>query len=182
MDEGEGEGGDQMDQFHRNEAISAFSDEGFLGEEDDDYEYLYNDVNVGEGGPSAGIGGGGGLRVELAQASGKLNEMAAEQSGNNNSSFGGVGGMGQQGHGIGNVGSVENEVLMRQGGVRSGSVNGVGAGGGSGPMIGNGGGSVGVSGPDVAASGVEMVVEVVGRYCLLEICIGEQQMLNWSQS
>ncbi|KAG4173015.1 hypothetical protein ERO13_A11G032366v2 [Gossypium hirsutum] len=42
-------GGDQMDQFHRNEAISAVADEGFLGEEDDDYEDLYNDVNVGEG-------------------------------------------------------------------------------------------------------------------------------------
>ncbi|KAH1080185.1 hypothetical protein J1N35_019946 [Gossypium stocksii] len=45
----EEEGGDQMDQFHRNEAISAVADEGFLGEEDDDYEDLYNDVNVGEG-------------------------------------------------------------------------------------------------------------------------------------
>ena len=53
MDEGEGgygESGDPMDQFHRNEAISAVADEGFLGEEeDDDYEDLYNDVNVGEG-------------------------------------------------------------------------------------------------------------------------------------
>ncbi|KAJ4977126.1 hypothetical protein NE237_002232 [Protea cynaroides] len=39
----EGDGGD------RNEAISAVADEGFLGEEDDDYEDLYNDVNVGEG-------------------------------------------------------------------------------------------------------------------------------------
>ncbi|XP_043810901.1 PE-PGRS family protein PE_PGRS30 isoform X2 [Manihot esculenta] len=45
----EGEGCDQMEQFHRNEAISAVADEGFLGEEDDDYEDLYNDVNVGEG-------------------------------------------------------------------------------------------------------------------------------------
>ncbi|KAK9074250.1 hypothetical protein SSX86_006847 [Deinandra increscens subsp. villosa] len=43
-------GGDSADQFHRNEAISAVVDEGFLGEEDDDdYEDLYNDVNVGEG-------------------------------------------------------------------------------------------------------------------------------------
>ncbi|KAF5730476.1 cleavage and polyadenylation specificity factor subunit 6 [Tripterygium wilfordii] len=41
----ETEGGD----FHRNEAISAVADDGFLGEEDDDYEDLYNDVNVGEG-------------------------------------------------------------------------------------------------------------------------------------
>ncbi|KAB1215104.1 Nipped-B-like protein B [Morella rubra] len=52
MDKGEGgfrEGTDQMDQFHRNEAISAVAEEGFLGEEDDDYEDLYNDVNVGEG-------------------------------------------------------------------------------------------------------------------------------------
>ena len=45
----EGEGTDHLDQFHRNEAISAVADEGFLGEEDDDYEDLYNDVNVGEG-------------------------------------------------------------------------------------------------------------------------------------
>ncbi|KAL2466903.1 RNA-binding (RRM/RBD/RNP motif) family protein [Abeliophyllum distichum] len=36
------------EQFHRNEAISAVADEGFLGEEEDDYEDLYNDVNVGE--------------------------------------------------------------------------------------------------------------------------------------
>ncbi|KAM1100687.1 hypothetical protein FF1_007104 [Malus domestica] len=45
----EGDGVDQMDQFHRNEAISAVADDGFLAEEDDDYEDLYNDVNVGEG-------------------------------------------------------------------------------------------------------------------------------------
>ncbi|KAJ7960928.1 Cleavage and polyadenylation specificity factor subunit [Quillaja saponaria] len=52
MDEGDGaygESGDPMDQFHRNEAISAVADDGFLAEEDDDYEDLYNDVNVGEG-------------------------------------------------------------------------------------------------------------------------------------
>ncbi|XVE54755.1 hypothetical protein DITRI_Ditri03aG0107200 [Diplodiscus trichospermus] len=227
----EGEGVDQTDQFHRNEAISAVADEGFLGEEDDDYEDLYNDVNVGEGflqslrknkdlgfrneetknstnrndninnnnssvgkvggspmgapdsgvsipgvagdgergdsrvsyesqgfrggadvkGPGAGVGGsGGGLRVELAQVSNKLNEMAGDQSGNNNnSSLGGVGSMGQQGHGAGNAGSVENEGLMRQGGVGGGRVNGVG----SGPMLGNVGGNVGVAGPGVAASG-----------------------------
>lgn len=49
MDENEvGGGGDPNEQFHRNEAISAVADEGFLGEEDDDYEDLYNDVNVGE--------------------------------------------------------------------------------------------------------------------------------------
>ncbi|KAJ0477362.1 putative CPSF6/7 family protein [Helianthus annuus] len=42
-------GGDPTEQFHRNEAISAVVDEGFLGEDDDDYEDLYNDVNVGEG-------------------------------------------------------------------------------------------------------------------------------------
>lgn len=41
-------GGDPGEQFHRNEAISAVADDGFLGEEDDDYEDLYNDVNVGE--------------------------------------------------------------------------------------------------------------------------------------
>lgn len=46
--EGVGGGGDPVEQFHRNEAISAVTDEGF-GEEDDDYEDLYNDVNVGEG-------------------------------------------------------------------------------------------------------------------------------------
>ncbi|KAK7289568.1 hypothetical protein RIF29_03300 [Crotalaria pallida] len=44
MDEGE-----SGDQFHRNEAISAVADDGFLAEEDDDYDDLYNDVNVGEG-------------------------------------------------------------------------------------------------------------------------------------
>ncbi|PRQ33097.1 hypothetical protein RchiOBHm_Chr5g0053701 [Rosa chinensis] len=41
--------GDGADHFHRNEAISAVADDGFLAEEDDDYEDLYNDVNVGEG-------------------------------------------------------------------------------------------------------------------------------------
>ncbi|XP_043689723.1 uncharacterized PE-PGRS family protein PE_PGRS54-like [Telopea speciosissima] len=40
---------DEGDAGDRNEAISAVADEGFLGEEDDDYEDLYNDVNVGEG-------------------------------------------------------------------------------------------------------------------------------------
>ncbi|XP_071736574.1 uncharacterized protein [Rutidosis leptorrhynchoides] len=44
-----GGGGDANEQFHRNEAISAVVDEGFLGEDDDDYEDLYNDVNVGDG-------------------------------------------------------------------------------------------------------------------------------------
>ncbi|GER32452.1 RNA-binding protein [Striga asiatica] len=48
MDENEALGGDPSEQFHRNEAISAVADEGFLGEEEDDYEDLYNDVNVGE--------------------------------------------------------------------------------------------------------------------------------------
>ncbi|CAH2069820.1 unnamed protein product [Thlaspi arvense] len=48
MDDGDGR--DQMDQFHPNEAISAVADDGFMAEEeDDDYEDLYNDVNVGEG-------------------------------------------------------------------------------------------------------------------------------------
>ncbi|GMP52163.1 hypothetical protein CsSME_00018092 [Camellia sinensis var. sinensis] len=49
MDENEGGGGFGDVGDHRNEAISAVADEGFLGEEDDDYEDLYNDVNVGEG-------------------------------------------------------------------------------------------------------------------------------------
>ncbi|KAF3544993.1 hypothetical protein DY000_02001296 [Brassica cretica] len=41
---------DERDQFHRNEAISAVADEGFMGEEeDDDFDDLYNDVNVGGG-------------------------------------------------------------------------------------------------------------------------------------
>ncbi|XP_073122361.1 uncharacterized protein [Henckelia pumila] len=47
-DRGSGYGGDPNEQFHRNEAISAVADEGFMAEEDDDYEDLYNDVNVGE--------------------------------------------------------------------------------------------------------------------------------------
>ncbi|GJZ19200.1 cleavage and polyadenylation specificity factor subunit 6/7 [Tanacetum coccineum] len=47
MDETNGRDGES---FHRNEAISAVADEAFLGEEDDDdYEDLYNDVNVGDG-------------------------------------------------------------------------------------------------------------------------------------
>ncbi|KAL6529435.1 hypothetical protein OROGR_015058 [Orobanche gracilis] len=48
MDENETGGGHTSEQFHRNEAISAVADEGFLAEEDDDFEDLYNDVNVGE--------------------------------------------------------------------------------------------------------------------------------------
>ncbi|KAI4366195.1 hypothetical protein MLD38_022104 [Melastoma candidum] len=50
MEEGDGGSGDPIDQFHRNEAIAAVADDGILGEEleDDDYEDLYNDVNVGE--------------------------------------------------------------------------------------------------------------------------------------
>lgn len=48
-DEGDG-GRGPIDQFHPNEAISAVADDGFMAdEEDDDYEDLYNDVNVGEG-------------------------------------------------------------------------------------------------------------------------------------
>ncbi|KAF8116933.1 hypothetical protein N665_0014s0190 [Sinapis alba] len=40
---------DEGDHFHRNEAISAVADEGFMAEEeDDDFDDLYNDVNVGE--------------------------------------------------------------------------------------------------------------------------------------
>ncbi|KAK4779433.1 hypothetical protein SAY86_006961 [Trapa natans] len=38
---------DQVDHLHRNETISAVAEEGFLIDEDDDYEDLYNDVNVG---------------------------------------------------------------------------------------------------------------------------------------
>ncbi|KAM7250496.1 hypothetical protein ACFE04_022379 [Oxalis oulophora] len=50
MDEEGTGGGGGGEQFHRNEAISAVADDGFLGEEEDeDYEDLYNDVNVGEG-------------------------------------------------------------------------------------------------------------------------------------
>ncbi|KAK4420844.1 Cleavage and polyadenylation specificity factor subunit [Sesamum alatum] len=41
-------GRDPSEQFHRKEAISAVVEEGFIGEEEDDYEDLYNDVNVGE--------------------------------------------------------------------------------------------------------------------------------------
>ncbi|XP_019245676.1 PREDICTED: cleavage and polyadenylation specificity factor subunit 6-like isoform X2 [Nicotiana attenuata] len=57
MDENEAAEGDgfgdrvgvPMEEFHRNETISAVADDGFLvEEEDDDYEDLYNDVNVGE--------------------------------------------------------------------------------------------------------------------------------------
>ncbi|KAK4790486.1 hypothetical protein SAY86_017790 [Trapa natans] len=51
MVEGEGaygEARDQVDHFQRNETISAVADEGFMIDEDDEYEDLYNDVNVGE--------------------------------------------------------------------------------------------------------------------------------------
>ncbi|CAN8252933.1 unnamed protein product [Cochlearia groenlandica] len=45
MDEGDG-----RDQIDRNEAISAVAEDAFMAEEEeDDYEDLYNDVNVGEG-------------------------------------------------------------------------------------------------------------------------------------
>ncbi|CAL0309741.1 unnamed protein product [Lupinus luteus] len=40
----EGESGDPMDQFKRNEAISTVADDAFLAEEDDDYDELYNDL------------------------------------------------------------------------------------------------------------------------------------------
>ncbi|XP_047334630.1 cleavage and polyadenylation specificity factor subunit 6 [Impatiens glandulifera] len=53
MEENESAGdvGDVSEQFNSTEAIAAVADDGFLhGEEDDeDYEDLYNDVNVGEG-------------------------------------------------------------------------------------------------------------------------------------
>jgi cleavage and polyadenylation specificity factor subunit 6/7 len=227
MDEA-GESGDPMDQFHRNEAISAVADDGFLAEEDDDYEDLYNDVNVGEGflqslrknedsgvrndvgddkkvqsgsvvqdpsgvsmipgvggdgatgtvvggdesrvsgfqnqgfrgsnsGVGSGIGGGGGIRVELGQASGKISEIE-DQRGND-----GVGvqqGIGlqqqqqqqqQQQHG----GVVGNEGLVRQvqqgvGVVGGGNLNRVGGNGAGNNVIainsGNPGGGEGVGG------------------------------------
>ncbi|XP_008227165.1 PREDICTED: uncharacterized PE-PGRS family protein PE_PGRS54 [Prunus mume] len=242
MDEGDG-----ADQFHRNEAISAVADDGFLAEEDDDYEDLYNDVNVGEGfyqsmrkneelgfrnevveekkiespevaapeprgvpipgvgggsgeGTGGGdggvrgsgynnnnnnqslgfrgnevgvkgsvglgpIGGGGGIRVELGQASGKLSEFE-QQSGNNS----GVGVQGivaqqpppqlQQQHqpqpqqqqqqlhaaaaAAAAVGNVGNEGMLRQaGGVGGGNVNGIGGNSGPGGGFGGGGGGGG---------------------------------------
>ncbi|GFZ05343.1 RNA-binding (RRM/RBD/RNP motifs) family protein [Actinidia rufa] len=219
MDENEGGGlgdrGDTSEQFHRNEAISAVADEGFLGEEDDDYEDLYNDVNVGEGflqsmqgneglglrgvevekkveppppppppvAESSEVGGGGGggvernfekdldvgsrvsgrvegfqnmgfrgdemtvrgsgggslpsvgggMRVELGQPSGKVDELE-EQTGNNS-----VPGQSvvHQPHaaGVKAVGNAGNEGLCRQGG---GNVNGT-----SGNAFGNGMGAGG---------------------------------------
>ncbi|KAL0407010.1 UNVERIFIED_CONTAM: Cleavage and polyadenylation specificity factor subunit [Sesamum latifolium] len=52
MDESEGGRGDYgrdpSEQLHRKEVISAVVDDGFIGEEEDDYEDLYNDVNVGD--------------------------------------------------------------------------------------------------------------------------------------
>lgn len=214
--------GDPIEQFHRNEAISAVADEGFLVEEDDDYEDLYNDVNVGEGflqslrknedlgfrneedekkvepqplptvvaetsvsipgvvgggGGDAGerddggsrisggvdgfqnqgmrgndIGvrgsaptvGGGGLRVELGQASSKINNLEEQNVSNN------VGGQGfvQQSHGsgVGHSGNPGNEGLARQAGSGSMNVNGVGG-------SGMGNGSIGVSGGGGGAGG-----------------------------
>ncbi|KAE8730877.1 Nuclear transcription factor Y subunit B-3 [Hibiscus syriacus] len=154
MDIGKG-----RDQFHRNEAISAVANESFLGEDDDDFEDLYNDVNVGEGllqslrrndsvgfrneetKNSSNINGGGkvsgspigapesGVSIRGLQVPSKLNEVAVEQSGNKNCGLGSLGGMGHQGYGVGNVGGVENEDLVRQGVVGGTGVNGPGGGG-----------------------------------------------------
>ncbi|KAE8699919.1 mitochondrial-processing peptidase subunit alpha-like [Hibiscus syriacus] len=145
----DGKGGGQMEQFHRNEAISAVADEvngapepgvsnpgGADGVERGDSRVsydsqglrgdAYNDVK----GPNACISSGGsGLRVELAQVSSKLNDMAVQKSrDNNNTGLVGVGSTGQQGHGAGNAGSVENEGLMTQG-VGGGNMNANGGGG-----------------------------------------------------
>ncbi|KAE8726107.1 Nuclear transcription factor Y subunit B-3 [Hibiscus syriacus] len=138
------------DGVERGDSMVSHESQGFRGS-------AYNDVK----GPNAVIGGGGGrgLRVELAQASSKLNDMAVEQSRNNNyDNLDGLTAIGQQGQGVGNVGGVENEGLMRQGEVGAGNGN-VNSGGGSGPMIGNGVGNVAVasvvrgSAPGVGGSG-----------------------------
>ncbi|KAJ6824715.1 putative death-inducer obliterator 1 [Iris pallida] len=44
-----GDGGDRSAGFHRNEAISAVQDEEQFYGDEEDYEDLYNDVNVGDG-------------------------------------------------------------------------------------------------------------------------------------
>ncbi|KAK7281941.1 hypothetical protein RIF29_10340 [Crotalaria pallida] len=74
MDEGE-----SGDQFHRNEAISAVADDGFLAEEDDDYDDLYNDNQVSVG------SGSGRIRVELGQPSVKLNQVEKDRIANDTS-------------------------------------------------------------------------------------------------
>ncbi|KAL0320882.1 UNVERIFIED_CONTAM: Cleavage and polyadenylation specificity factor subunit [Sesamum radiatum] len=52
MDESEGgrrdDGGDPSEQLNRKEVIKAVVDGGFIGEEEDDCEDLYNDVSVGD--------------------------------------------------------------------------------------------------------------------------------------
>lgn len=136
----EGEGTDQMDQFHRNEAISAVADEGFLGEEeDDDYEDLYNDVNVGEGflqsmRKNEDLGGGG-FRNEVVEEK-KVEQhqpqppLVAQEAG---VSIPGVGGGSGEGGGGGRVGDGYNQNM----GFR-GNEMGLKGGVGSGPSVGGG--------------------------------------------
>ncbi|KAF9604609.1 hypothetical protein IFM89_008875 [Coptis chinensis] len=197
----EGDGGEQ---FHRNEAISAVADDGgfvMVDEEEEDYEDLYNDVNIGEtfhnhntnnqtmtrnedadeeeeekkvetdhptvsmnvdvvgeqeiqekGGVgvgfsgnesvSKGAAGGGDLRIELGQSSGRLVEKETEMVDNRSQGV-----MRQQMNG-GAVGN--NEGFARQGGGGYGPGNGgvgVGVGGaGGGYGAGNNGGGGGNNG------------------------------------
>ncbi|XP_004516100.1 uncharacterized protein [Cicer arietinum] len=132
MDEG-GEGGDPMDQFHRNEAISAVADDGFLAEEDDDYEDLYNDVNVGEGFLQS---------LRKNDDSGVKNDAVEDkkvQSGSvvmdpSGGSIPGVGG------GEGTAGTVTGGDESRVSGFPNQGFRGSNSGGGSGSGIGSGGG------------------------------------------
>lgn len=75
LDYGDEEYGSQKMQYQGGGAISALTDEELMGE-DDEYDDLYNDVNVGEGFmqmhqsetqvPSAGVGNGGHPKTEGA--------------------------------------------------------------------------------------------------------------------
>ncbi|XP_058787982.1 uncharacterized protein LOC131662262 [Vicia villosa] len=138
MDEA-GESGDPMDQFHRNEAISAVADDGFLAEEDDDYEDLYNDVNVGEGflqslrkNDDSGVRNDGGEEKKVQSGS-----VVKDPSG---VAVAGVGG------GDGSLGAVaggdESRVSGRVDGFQNQGFRGGNSGVGSGSGIGGGGGGM----------------------------------------
>ncbi|KAE9598535.1 putative RNA recognition motif domain-containing protein [Lupinus albus] len=169
----EGESGNPMFQFHRNEAISAVADDGFLAEEDDDYDDLYNDVNVGEGflqslNKNNNNNDDLGFRNDdVKSQSAPVNHGAIGVSvpGVKGESTGGDGGGGGVSDGV--VGSVGNEGLVRQSGVVGVNINRVGgnsvsavtgvntaAGGGGAAAVASGGGGGGAA----AAGGTVLFV------------------------
>ncbi|EXB36065.1 RNA-binding motif protein, X chromosome [Morus notabilis] len=133
----EGEGADHLDQFHRNEAISAVADEGFLGEEDDDYEDLYNDVNVGEGFLQS-LRKNEEVRNEVVEEKKVEPPLAAQEPG---VSIPGVGGGSGEGTGGGDGGArVPSGGYNQNLGFRGSEIGVKGSGVGSGPSVGGGSG------------------------------------------